>query len=153
MKPFILTPRAAQDVGDIWDYIADDSIEAADRVLDALEKAMYRLSKTPGVGHVREELADRRHRFFPVYSYLIVYRFETKPLQVLRVLQPPATCKASWGLARRSCEGSCKSLIGRLGQRQHRVGGGGVAREFADVGREISLLVDRGPVESAFEGR
>jgi len=49
MKPFILTSRAAQDVSDIWDYIADDSIEAADRVLEALEKAMYRLSKTPGI--------------------------------------------------------------------------------------------------------
>lgn len=37
MKRFILTPRAKQDVSDIWDYIADDNIEAADRVLDALE--------------------------------------------------------------------------------------------------------------------
>jgi plasmid stabilization system protein ParE len=26
MKRFILTPRAKQDVSDIWDYIADDSI-------------------------------------------------------------------------------------------------------------------------------
>ena len=33
MKRFVLTPRAEQDVSDIWDYIADDSIEAADRVL------------------------------------------------------------------------------------------------------------------------
>ena len=37
MKPFVLTPRAEQDVSDICNYIADDSIEAADRVLDALE--------------------------------------------------------------------------------------------------------------------
>jgi hypothetical protein len=35
MKRFILTPRAKQDVTDIWDYIADDNIEAAGRVLDA----------------------------------------------------------------------------------------------------------------------
>ena len=86
MKPFVLTPRAEQDVSDIWDYIAADNIEAADRVLDALEKALHKLAKNPGIGHMREELADRRHRFFLVYSYLIVYRFETKPLQVIRVL-------------------------------------------------------------------
>jgi antitoxin ParD1/3/4/toxin ParE1/3/4 len=98
MKPFILTPRAAQDVSDIWDYIADDSIEAADRVLEALEKALYRLSKSPGIGHMREELADRRHRFFPVYSYLIVYRFETKPLQVLRVLHAARDVQSILGL-------------------------------------------------------
>jgi toxin ParE1/3/4 len=66
MKPFILTPRAAQDVSDIWDYIADDSIEAADRVLEALEKAMYRLSKNPGIGHMREELAAATASFWSI---------------------------------------------------------------------------------------
>ncbi|MBZ5612144.1 MAG: type II toxin-antitoxin system RelE/ParE family toxin [Acidobacteriia bacterium] len=86
MKRFILTPRARQDLSDIWDYIAQDNIEAADHVLDALERAMLKLAKHPSVGHWREELADKRHRFFLVYSYLIVYRHETKPLQVIRVL-------------------------------------------------------------------
>jgi plasmid stabilization system protein ParE len=86
MKRFILTPRAEQDLGDIWDYIAADSVEAAGRVLDTLEKTVERLAKNPGLGHMREELADRRHRFFLVYSYLIVYRFGTRPLQVIRVL-------------------------------------------------------------------
>ena len=86
MKRFILTPRARQDLSDIWDYIAQDNIEAADHVLDALERAMLKLAKHPSVAHWREELADKRHRFFLVYSYLIVYRHETKPLQVIRVL-------------------------------------------------------------------
>lgn len=40
----------------------------------------------PGIGHVREDLADKRHRFFPLGSYLIVYRSEAKPLQVVRIL-------------------------------------------------------------------
>jgi len=74
MKPFILTPRAEQDVNDIWNYIADDNVEAADRVLEALERAMFKLAKTPGIGHWRDELADKRHKFYLVYSYLIVYR-------------------------------------------------------------------------------
>jgi plasmid stabilization system protein ParE len=99
MKPFILTPRAAQDLGDIWEYIADDNIEAADRVLAALEKAMHKLAGNPGIGHMREELADRRHRFFQVYSYLIVYRSETKPLQVLRVLHAARDVQSILGLA------------------------------------------------------
>lgn len=55
-------------------------------MLDTLEKALERLAKNPGLAHMREELADRRYRFYLVYSYLIVYRFETKPLQVIRVL-------------------------------------------------------------------
>jgi toxin ParE1/3/4 len=86
MKRFILTPRAKQDVNDIWEYIANDNTEAADRVLDALDNAMIKLAKNPGIGHWRDELTDKRHRFLLVYSYLIVYRHATKPLQIIRVL-------------------------------------------------------------------
>src|SRR5713226_1864211 len=86
MKRFVLTPLAKQDLNDIWDYIADDNIEAADRVLDALENAMVKLAKSPGIGHWRKELTDKRLRVFLVYSCLIVSRHETKPLQIIRVL-------------------------------------------------------------------
>ncbi len=86
MKLYVLTPSARQDVNDIWDCIASDNVEAADRVVDALESAMVKLAGSPGIGHWRQELADKRHRFFLVYSYLIVYRFEAEPLQVVRVL-------------------------------------------------------------------
>jgi antitoxin ParD1/3/4 len=98
MKLFVITPRAKEDVNDIWDYIADDSIEAADRVLDALDDAMVNVSKTPGIGHWREELTDKRHRFFLVYSYLIVYRHETKPLQIIRVLHAGRDLQSILGL-------------------------------------------------------
>lgn len=50
MKLFVLTPCAEQDVGDIWDYIAADSIEAADQVLDSLERTVMKLAKSPGIG-------------------------------------------------------------------------------------------------------
>jgi plasmid stabilization system protein ParE len=99
MKRFVLTQRAKQDINDIWAYIADDNIEAADRVLDALENAMVKLAKIPGIGHWREELTDRRHRFFLVYSYLIVYRHETKPLEIIRILHAARDLQSMLGLA------------------------------------------------------
>lgn len=86
MKLFVLTPQAEHDLNEIWDYIAGGNIEAADRVLDVLDATFSKLVKTPGIGHKRDELADQRHRFFLVYSYLIVYRYETNPLQIIRVL-------------------------------------------------------------------
>ena len=86
MNNFILTPAADEDINEIWDYIARDNIEAADRVVDALEAAFRLLAVGPTLGHYREDLADKRHRFHPVYSYLIVYRWETRPLQIIRVL-------------------------------------------------------------------
>jgi antitoxin ParD1/3/4/toxin ParE1/3/4 len=99
MKRFILTPRAKQDVNDIWDYIANDNIEAADRVIDALDNAMIKLAKNPGMGHRRDELTDKRHRFLLVYSYLIVYRHETKPLQIVRILHAARDVQSILGLA------------------------------------------------------
>ena len=86
MKRFLLTPLAEQDLNEIWEYIGDDSVEAANRVLGKIESAIYRLTEHPGLGHLREDLADRRHRFYLVYSYLIVFRPGTDPLQIIRVL-------------------------------------------------------------------
>ncbi len=99
MKRYILTPRAKRDVNEIWDYIANDNVEAADRVLDALESAMVKLAKNPGIGHWREELADKSHRLWLVYSYLIVYRHEAKPLQIVRVLHAARDVQSLLGLS------------------------------------------------------
>lgn len=86
MKNYVLTPSAKRDVNEIWDFLADENVGAADRTVEALEAAMIRLAKSPGLGHWREELADKRHRFWLAHSYLIVYRYEVKPLQIVRVL-------------------------------------------------------------------
>ena len=51
VKRFQHTPRAAEDLNEIWDYIAGENIAAADRVLDALERMMVRLAQDPEIGH------------------------------------------------------------------------------------------------------
>lgn len=86
MKGYVLTRLAASDLDEIWDYLASESIDAADRVLSAIEKALRGIAQNPEIGHSRQELADRRHKFLLVYSYLIVYRPQTKPIQVVRIL-------------------------------------------------------------------
>lgn len=47
---FVLAPAAVEDIGEIWDFIAADSIEAADRVLDEFRAAMRLLSRNPKIG-------------------------------------------------------------------------------------------------------
>jgi len=86
MKQFVLTSLASRDLNEIWEYLSEDNLDAADRTLAAIEKAIRKLARQPGIGHLREDLADRRHRFLLVHPYLIVYRSSTKPLQVIRVL-------------------------------------------------------------------
>lgn len=87
MSRFVLTPAAREDLLEIVDYIREDSPEAAQRVLRKLQDSMRRLARTPGMGHLREDLSDEPLRFWPVYSYLIIYRLETRPLQIVRVLR------------------------------------------------------------------
>ena len=38
------------------------------------------------MGHRREDLTDKPVRFFPVYSFLIIYHPATTPLEIVRVL-------------------------------------------------------------------
>ena len=88
MKPrYILAPQAAHDLVDIWRYIRRESnAEIADRVEGVIRQKIVFLAQTPGAGHTREDLTDEPVKFFAVYSYLIVYRAETKPLQVTAIL-------------------------------------------------------------------
>jgi plasmid stabilization system protein ParE len=94
MTRFVLTPLARRDLEEIWDYLALDNRKAAEKVLDRIEATIREVAKAPGMGHVREDLADRRHRFFLVFSYLIVYRPETRPLEIIRVLQASRDIRA-----------------------------------------------------------
>ena len=48
---------------------------------------MQHLVRMPLLGHVREELADRSHRFWPVQDFLIIYHPETSPLEIVRILR------------------------------------------------------------------
>src|SRR5580698_10495805 len=80
---YLLSPKAALDLFEIWRYIREQtSIAAADRVESAIRERIGVLAGTPGAGHLRKDLTDEDVKFFPVYSYLIVYRPDTDPLQV-----------------------------------------------------------------------
>lgn len=84
---FVLAPQAATDLAGIWRYIADQaSVDTADRVEAAIRDKCAFLSGTPEAGHHRRNLTNEEVKFFPVYSYLIVYRPATRPLQIVAIL-------------------------------------------------------------------
>lgn len=86
MKRFVLTPLARADLEEIHDFILLDSPAAAARVRVELLTAIRRLTVHPHLGHLRQDLADEALRFWPVYSYLVIYRPETDSLQIVRIL-------------------------------------------------------------------
>ena len=84
---YVLAPEAARDLVGIWRYIKkQSSLEMADRVEGVIRDRIVFLAENPNAGHWRKDLTGEAVRFFPVYSYLIVYRPATKPLQVVAVL-------------------------------------------------------------------
>jgi plasmid stabilization system protein ParE len=60
--------------------------EKAHRVFERLFAALSRLAQTPGMGHHRKDLTDERHRFWTVYSYVIAYRHQTRPLETIAIV-------------------------------------------------------------------
>ena len=86
MKKFRLTAEAAGDITEIFDYIAEDSIDAAQRVRAEVYDAMRKLARSPGLGHKRPDLTNRELLFWTVYSYLVIYQPNTKPVNIIAVL-------------------------------------------------------------------
>jgi plasmid stabilization system protein ParE len=82
----ILSAEALADLDEIWLYIARDNLTAADRVIDEIYEAIYKLAEFPGAGHLREDLIDEPLRFWSVHHYLIIYRAEAQPIEIVRVL-------------------------------------------------------------------
>lgn len=83
---YTLAPEVETDLLKIWLHVAEDDEEAADRVTSALRAAFGKLAQLPGMEHRRQDLTTETLRFWPVYSYLIVYRPETDPLEIVRVV-------------------------------------------------------------------
>ena len=86
MSGFVLHPAAFADLEEIWEFIAPNSLDAADRVLAEIFEAIRSLVPFLLVGHIRADLTARPLRFHSVRDFLIAYAPDEKPLVVLPVL-------------------------------------------------------------------
>ena len=85
MKRFVLSPAATADVEQIEAFLDEHAPHATEAVLSRVRDAMRRIASTPGIGHLREDLADEPLRFVTVWSYFVVYR-DTSPVEIVRVV-------------------------------------------------------------------
>ena len=79
--------RAKADLLEIWKYVALDSLERAERLIDELDEALNKLAEYPDVGRNRDELS-KGLTSFPVGNYVVYYRklSTLKGIEVVRVL-------------------------------------------------------------------
>jgi plasmid stabilization system protein ParE len=89
MSKFQFTPQAADDLIEIWSYIAQDNPRAANQVEASVFHACELLAGSPLAGQVRRDLTPLPVRFWVVHpysNYLIVYDPESKPIRIIRIL-------------------------------------------------------------------
>jgi toxin ParE1/3/4 len=93
MKPLVLKkPEVDNDLIELFDFIAQDKLEPAERFLQTAAKSFERLAAFPGMGKRWESthprLADTRMYPMPgtFRSYLIFYRTVPQGIEILAVI-------------------------------------------------------------------
>jgi plasmid stabilization system protein ParE len=69
MTRYVLTRPAERDLDHIKRYLVERAgVRVARRVMGEIRSAILLLSSEPGIGHLREDLAELPVKFWPVYS-------------------------------------------------------------------------------------
>ena len=79
------SPQAEIDVASIWQFVSNNSVRAADAMLDRIEATFNMLAQSPLAGRERKDLGMKL-RSFPVESYVIFYVPVADGIEVVRVM-------------------------------------------------------------------
>jgi toxin ParE1/3/4 len=86
VSDYALHPDAADDIDDIWEFVANESLDAADHVVTDIFEAIATLAVSPGQGHRRPDLTTAPLLFWRVHDFLIAYAPDEQPLWVVAVI-------------------------------------------------------------------
>ncbi len=86
MSGYVLSREADHDLDELWNYISEDSVDAADRLATKLLDSFEALAQHPGMGHKREDLTSYPVFFWPVGNYLVIYRGERSPIEIVAIV-------------------------------------------------------------------
>lgn len=88
-------PQAELDILDIWEYIAADSLVAADRWVDELDKKLVLWSTQPLMGRSRDALHSGL-RSLAFGRYVVFYEVLSDGIDVVRVLHGSRDIEANF---------------------------------------------------------
>jgi len=83
-KQTYLSRSAESDLIEIWVYVAEGSVEGADRLIAKIQRQCQVLAEAPGTGRRRDDLLPGI-RSFPVVRYVLFYREADEGIEVARV--------------------------------------------------------------------
>jgi addiction module RelE/StbE family toxin len=87
VKRLIWSPRSIRDLQSLHEYIARDSLQYADLVVQRLIRAPERLLEFPESGRVVPEVADLEVRELIVRPFRIVYRLRDESVEIVTVFR------------------------------------------------------------------
>ena len=90
-------PHAEADILEIWGYIAEDSVVAADRWVDKLDEKFALWATQPMMGRVRDELSPGI-RSLAFGRYVVFFQPLPDGIDVVRVLHGSRDIDASFEL-------------------------------------------------------
>ncbi|MDR9854814.1 type II toxin-antitoxin system RelE/ParE family toxin [Paenibacillus sp. VCA1] len=83
-------PAAVDDMDEIFSFISQDNVSAAEDLLRKLDKQISSLAEFPYMGSVLSEddfpLLQRGYRFIVVHPYLVFYRLVEDAVIIHRIL-------------------------------------------------------------------
>ena len=90
-RRILITPKASQDLDDIYNFIAQSNPDTALKFFDAARQTFNRLAKNPGIGTIYEvskpELQDlRKWRVRKFDKYIIFYRYSEDIVEIIRII-------------------------------------------------------------------
>lgn len=77
---------AENDLLEAWLYVAEDSLDAADRLVDQIEAEARKLILQPKMGRARDELAPGLRSWPTSTPYAVFYLEDAQGIVVARVL-------------------------------------------------------------------
>lgn len=86
MKALRFTDSAENDLLEAWLFIAEDNLQAADRVIDAIYREARKLPAHPRMGRERPELHDGLRSWPTSTPYILFYIADGSEVTIVRVL-------------------------------------------------------------------
>jgi toxin ParE1/3/4 len=81
----LFTPRALADLAAIHGFVAPDSLERADSLIDRVKEGCRILRRWPELGRQRAELG-LGVRSFPVGLLIVLYRLAGDDIEIVRII-------------------------------------------------------------------
>jgi toxin ParE1/3/4 len=81
----IWSPTADRNADAIWEYIAQDNLDAADRILEQLRSSATGLERFPLMGR-SGRMRGTRELVIPGTPYILIYRVSRTEIEIGRVI-------------------------------------------------------------------